>query len=261
VRRVPHHAAHAMTAEKVKATPGSDILPHTIQHHQKRIHGRKRRIWIYLPFYRFFRQGSNGGRRTQLDQRRGRFGTHTVKSAMFDALKVLASIFALYMIRKSWFLGMQEQGFGATSPSHLSRPIAVVIRTRTSQRSSHFYMPLSMDSEAKEEVELVDYGELNIHIFEEDGQQRNIYHDSLQDKGDEGDDSIAAAADDEHDYYYAFDDDAKRNPYIGWDDDKSLQDEKQCRRVNWHRLLLLNCNSFHELGLASNSVADFSLKG
>jgi hypothetical protein len=152
----------------------------------------------------------------------------------------------------------QEQGF-ATFSSRLSRPIAVVIRTRTSHRSSQFYMPLPMKFKAKEEAEYVDYGDLDIHIFEEDGQQRNIYHDFNRDL-DAGDDDSVAAADDEHDYYYAFDDDTKRNPYIGWDDE-NLQNEKQCRRVSWHRLLLLNCNSFHELGLASNAVGDLSMKG
>jgi hypothetical protein len=256
VRRVPH----AMTPEKLKATSSSDILPQTIQQHQKLSRRHKRRIWTHFPCYRFFRRGSNGGRRTQLDQRRGRFGigTATVTSVLFDALKLLASIYALYVLQKWWFLGMQEQGF-ATFSSHLSRPIAVVIRTRTSYRSSRFYMPLPMKSAAKEEAEYVDYGEIDIHIFEEDGQQRNIYHDFNQDLYGGDDDSIAAA-DDEHDYYYAFDDDTKRNPYIGWED-KNLQNEKQCRRVSWHRLLLLNCNSFHELGLATNAIADLSMKG
>jgi hypothetical protein len=255
VRRVPH----AMTADKLRST-SSDILPQTIQQHQKLIHRRKRRIWTISPCYRFFRRGSNGGRRTQLDQRRGRFGfgTATVRNVLFDALKILASIYALYILRKWWFLVTQEQGF-ATFSSRLSRPIAVVIRTRTSHISSQFYMPLPMKFKAKEEAEYVDYGDLDIHIFEEDGQQRNIYHDFNRDL-DAGDDDSVAAADDEHDYYYAFDDDTKRNPYIGWDDE-NLQNEKQCRRVSWHRLLLLNCNSFHELGLASNAVGDLSMKG
>lgn len=255
MRRVPH----AMTAEKLGAD--SDILPQTVQQHQKLIHIRKRRRRMHLPCYRFFRRGSNGGRRTRLDERRGRFGfgTYTIRSVLFEALKVLTSIYALYILTKWWLLGTQQQGFDASTSSHLSRPIAVVIRTHTSQKSSQFYMPLPMKSWAKEEAEYVDYGELDIHIFEEDGQQRNIYHDFNQDL-DGGDDSIEAAADDEHDYYYAFDDDTKRNPYIGWDD-KNLQSEKQCRRVNWHRLLLLNCNSFHELGLASNAVANFSFMG
>jgi hypothetical protein len=238
--------AHALTADKFKAT-GSDILPQTIPVNQKLIRRRKRGSWTCLPCYRFFRR-----------VRRGRFGTYTLRSAMVEALKVLASIYALYMLKKWWFLGTQEQGFGATFPSHLSRPIAVAIRTRTSQRSSQFYMPLPMDDEAEEEGENVDYGELDIHIFEEEGQQRNIYHDFLQDIGGE-DDSIEAG-DDEQDYYYAFDDDEKRNPYIGWED-KDLQNEKKCRRVSWHRLVLINCNSFHELGLASNALEGFSRKG
>jgi hypothetical protein len=171
-------------------------------------------------------------------------------------LKVLASIYALYVLQNGGSLG-RRTGFAAFSP-HLSRPIAVVIRTGSSYRSSQFYMPLPMKASSKEDAEFVDYGELDIHIFEEDGQQRNIYHDFNQDLDAGDDDSIAA--DDEHDYYYAFDDDTKRNPYIGWDD-KNLQNEKKCRRVSWHRLLLLNCNSFHELGLASNTVADLSMKG
>jgi hypothetical protein len=268
VRRV----AHALTADKFKATGSDNILPQTIQESQKPIHRRKRRRQPCLPCYGFFSRGSslgraandasNGGRRTQLDQRRSRFGTHRVRSAMFEALTVIASIYALYILKKWWFPGTQEQGFGATFTSRLSKPIAVVIRTRTtSQRSSQFYIPLPMDSEAEEEEEAENsaYGGLDIHIFEEDGQQRTIYHDFLQDQGG-GDDDSVAAGDDEQDYYYAFDDDTKRNPYIGWED-KELQNEKQCRRVSWHRLLLINCNSFHELGLASNAVGSFSLKG
>jgi hypothetical protein len=249
VRRVPH----AVTAEKFKAT-GSDILPQTIQQHQKLMHRpRKRRIWTYLPCSGLFRRESNGGRRTQLDQRRGHFGfgTYAARTVLFDLLKVLAiSICALCMLEKSGFLGTQD---------YLSRPIAVIIRTRTSHRSSKFYMPLPMKSALKEEAQYVDYGPLILYIMEEDGTQRNIRHDFDQDLG-EGDDDSLAATDDEHDYYYAFDDDTKRNPYIGWED-KDLQNEKQCRRVSWHRLVLLNCNSFHELGIASNTVADFKLKG
>lgn len=239
--------AHALTAEKFKAT-SNDILPQTIQVNQnKLIHRRKRRNWTCLPCYRFF-----------FRVRHGQFGTYTLRSAMVEALKVLAIIYTLYMLKKWWFLGTQEQGFGATFPAYLSRPISVVIRTRTSQRSSQFHMPLQMDAEAEEEAENVDSGELDIRIFEEDGQQRNIYHDFLQDL--DGEDASIAAEDDEHDYYYAFDDDVKRNPYIGWED-KDLQNEKKCRRVSWHRLVLLNCNSFHELGLASDAVVGFSFKG
>jgi hypothetical protein len=252
VRRVPH--ATTTTPEKIKAT-GSDILPQTMQQHQKLMHRRKRRIlWTCLPCSGLFRRGSNGGRRTQLDQRRGGFGfgTYTVRSVLFDLLKVLVmSICALYMLTKSGFLvGTQD---------HLSRPIAVIIRTHTSHRSSKFYMPLPMESALKEEAKYVDYGPLILYIMEEDGKQRNIRHDFDQDLG-AGDDDSVAAGDDEHDYYYAFDDDTKRNPYIGWED-QDLQNEKQCRRVSWHRLVLLNCNSFHELGIASNTVADFKLKG
>jgi hypothetical protein len=130
----------------------------------------------------------------------------------------------------------------------------VVFRTRTSQRSSQFYMPLPMDNEAEEEAENVDHGQLDLRIVEQDGQERNIYDDYLEEE------ESVAEGDDEHDYYYAFDDDTKRNPYIGWED-KNLQYEKQCRRVSWHRLLLLNCNNFHELGIASNAVDSFSSKG
>jgi hypothetical protein len=250
VRRVPH----AVTAEKSKAT-GSGILPQTIQQHQKLMHRRKIRISLYLPCFGLFRRGSNGGRRTQIDQRRGRFGfefgTYTVRCVLFDLLKVLAiSICALSVLKKWGFLGTQE---------HLSRPIAVVIRTRTSHRSSKFYMPLPMESALKEEAQHVDYGPLILYMMEEDGKQRNIHHDFDQDLG-AGDDDSLVVADDDREYYYAFDDDTKRNPYIGWDD-QNLQNEKQCRRASWHRLVLLNCNSFHELGIASNTVADFKFKG
>lgn len=42
------------------------------------------------------------------------------------------------------------------------------------------------------------------------------------------------------------DDDVARNPYIGWEDD-NIQNERHCRRTNWHRDTFLNCNTIHEI--------------
>lgn len=58
------------------------------------------------------------------------------------------------------------------------------------------------------------------------------------------------AREDDVDQYYAFDDDFYRSSYYAYDDDL-IQDERQCRRVGWHRMLNPNCNSMHELGWRS----------
>jgi hypothetical protein len=94
-----------------------------------------------------------------------------------------------------------------------------------------------------------DFGHLQLSILEDFGTARVIYHDSYMDRGR----VHLGQGDDTYDYYYAFDDDIKRNPYIGWSDD-TIQDRKHCRRTSWHRNLLLNCNSFHEFDISSYAL-------
>lgn len=60
-------------------------------------------------------------------------------------------------------------------------------------------------------------------------------------------DTFAEESSPDVDQYYAFDDDYIRSSYVAYDDD-SIQDEKRCRRVSWHRLHFPTCNSMHELG-------------
>jgi hypothetical protein len=91
------------------------------------------------------------------------------------------------------------------------------------------------------EAKHFDHGGLEIKILEEERlrqQRREIYHNFEQLTPDDGDDDM-------DDFYYAFDDDAKRNPLVAWDD-PDIQDQKTCRRTSWHRDLPINCNNLHE---------------
>jgi hypothetical protein len=231
-----------------------DILPRTIQPHQKQSPRRKKGRRRCLSFSRFF---SRGGRRTQLqlDDRRGRVGTTYIsRRGVFQALMILSTMLTLYMFLEWWFVWTQthQDSVRVTFRSQLSRPIALIFPTCQGQRRSKFYLPLPMDPDSQEEAGYVDYDGLFIQVFEEESQHRSIFHDFYEDMG-MGEIVDEADEEDDNDYYYAFDDDVKRNPYIAWDD-PNIQDEKHCRRVSWHRLVLLNCNSFHELSLASNAL-------
>jgi hypothetical protein len=74
-----------------------------------------------------------------------------------------------------------------------------------------------------------------------DAEIRQIMHDPQQsirkeartkNETENDDDSVQS--------YYAFDDDYLRNPYQLWDDDQ-IQDKRRCRRVSWHRFVVLSC--------------------
>lgn len=52
--------------------------------------------------------------------------------------------------------------------------------------------------------------------------------------------------DDSVEPYYAFDDDYLRNTYQLWEDDR-IQDKRKCRRVSWHRFVIL---LLHDLTMA-----------
>ena len=103
-------------------------------------------------------------------------------------------------------------------------------------------------SKFRSRSERPDFGGIDLRIAEERRlrtQERTIYHDYHADIGYA--ETLAEQDDDDEgiESYYAFDDDAKRNPYVEYDDpDMHLQ--KQCRRTNWHRDVPLNCNSLHE---------------
>jgi hypothetical protein len=92
-----------------------------------------------------------------------------------------------------------------------------------------------------------DFGGLDIRFLEFGTSRdygRAIYHDSYEDTGYE--ELWEATDDDENvEYYYAFDDDAKRNPLVMYDD-PDIHLKKTCRRTNWHRQLPITCNTIHE---------------
>ena len=105
-----------------------------------------------------------------------------------------------------------------------------------------------------------DFGGIDLRIAEDPrfrSQPRTVFHDFHADIGyaelwaerDEEDDE----AEDDVESYYAFDDDAKRNPYVEYDD-PDVHLRKQCRRTSWHRDVPLNCNAVHEFDF-SNSVS------
>lgn len=95
-----------------------------------------------------------------------------------------------------------------------------------------------------------DDGDLQIRFLEDmtmRNQTRAIYHDFKDDRGylelvrgPKNDDSV--------EYYYNFDDDAKRDPLIAYNDHE-IHKTKRCRRTSWHRDLLINCNNLHEFDI------------
>lgn len=91
-------------------------------------------------------------------------------------------------------------------------------------------------------------GDLYVDVFEEENQQRAIFHDFRLDRRK---DKVEKSEDIES--YYMFDDDAERNPYMEWEDD-AIKKDKRCRRVSWHRNLPINCNSVHEMDYQGNVV-------
>jgi hypothetical protein len=105
----------------------------------------------------------------QLDHRRGWVG-FDIHYGVFCLMKVLASIYALCIT--------QNGG------SHAGYRLCRIFSPRQGRLRGYSYrFPqiqltclLPMKASSKEDAEFVDYGELDIHIFE-DGQQRNIYHD------------------------------------------------------------------------------------
>jgi hypothetical protein len=91
-------------------------------------------------------------------------------------------------------------------------------------------------------LENVADGRVMFHDFYED-QQLDVIHARLN----------SSANDDNLDYYYDFDDDTLRNPLRGYNDD-TIATTHTCRRTAWHRNNPLNCNLFHELGVAYDST-------
>lgn len=109
-------------------------------------------------------------------------------------------------------------------------------------------------NEKEEKVQVVhwnpDYGGIKVRMIQDDDVPRTIFRhgddlrNSYWSKGD---------GDDEVDFYYLVDDDAARNPYNGFDDDKvkNLKNERSCRKTSWHYDVNLNCNNFHEFDFAN----------
>jgi hypothetical protein len=123
--------------------------------------------------------------------------------------------------------------------------------------STRFHVPAAPCTEFLSEGKGREFGLADLWILEE-FQHRVIYHDF---EGDESPDMHGTArrqrakeADDNIlESYYAFDDDVQRNPYTMYDDD-SIAETHRCRRTALHRRNPLNCNPFHELGIADNAL-------
>lgn len=99
-----------------------------------------------------------------------------------------------------------------------------------------------------------DFGGIELRIAEDirfRSKERIIYHDY---HAEEGYTEMLMEYDDDEviESYYAFDDDAKRNPYVEYDD-PDIHLRKQCRRTSWHRDLPISCNALHEFDFR-NSV-------
>ena len=104
--------------------------------------------------------------------------------------------------------------------------------------------PSPLEHREQEEALDTDYGVLDLRLFLSDGMKRVLYkypRDYQQHTSSSFDDT----SENDIDYYYAFDDDAKRNPYLAYSDE-SVRHSKKCRRTSWHRALPINCNAMHE---------------
>jgi hypothetical protein len=105
------------------------------------------------------------------------------------------------------------------------------------------------------------YGGLVLMMLENAADGRVMFHDLSE---EEQVDIIdlrrnASSNDDNVDFYYNFDDDALRNPARVNNDD-SVAGTRRCRRTAWHRNIPLNCNMFHELGVAYDSTRSKSVE-
>jgi hypothetical protein len=153
--------------------------------------------------------------------------------------------------------------FPAVSPTqvstleHLPSIGTGAFRKSSPLESTRFHVPAAPCTEFLSEGKGREFGLADLWILEE-FQQRVIYHDF---EGDESPDMHGTArrqrakeADDNIlESYYAFDDDVQRNPYTMYDDD-SIAETHRCRRTALHRRNPLNCNPFHELGIADNAL-------
>ena len=100
-----------------------------------------------------------------------------------------------------------------------------------------------------------DFGGIELRIAEDTrfrSKERIIYHDYHANEG-YNEMLLAEQQDDDEviESYYAFDDDAKRNPYVEYDD-PDIHSRKQCRRTSWHRDLPIMCNLLHEFDFPNN---------
>ena len=123
--------------------------------------------------------------------------------------------------------------------------------------NGRFSYPDPLNDDAQKDSKEPDWGRLKINLFLYDDDrsgsvQRSIYHDHREYwsyeklKKQEWDPVTEEEVDPyEEDWYYALDDDVERNPLHAYDDD-NIQNEKRCRRTNWHRDLHINCNTLHE---------------
>ncbi len=109
---------------------------------------------------------------------------------------------------------------------------------------SSFNFPVD-DHFNKELGLFIDFGGLEVTIFEDDGAERHILRDFKQEETNYRDPN--AARDDDVDAYYFFDDDYLRGLDNAADENGAIDKNKRCRKITDHGLNLQNCNEFHQL--------------
>lgn len=139
-----------------------------------------------------------------------------------------------------------------------SKPIQAFFST--SQKSIHTSFedilivekPQKLSEEHTKTAKDIDYGGLNINIFQEkEGDNvRQIRSDPWLTTTDFRDPSIPQ--DDDYETYYAFDDDILRNEFF--ETDLVSMEGKVCRRISEHRINYQTCNTFHETSRLENKI-------
>jgi hypothetical protein len=111
--------------------------------------------------------------------------------------------------------------------------------------------PQKLSKKHAEEGKHVDYGGLDINIFQQEGNNiRQIRQDPWLMTTVFRDPSTPS--DDEYENYYAFDDDVLRNEFF--ETDLVSMEGKVCRRISEHRINYQNCNTFHETSRLENKI-------
>jgi hypothetical protein len=146
-------------------------------------------------------------------------------------------------------------------PSLLSFPYKRQAKHSSGMFPSWINPPNSPGDSFRQMARKSSYGGLVLMMLENVADGRVMFHDFSDEEQVDiiGSRRNASDNDDNVDYYYDFDDDALRNPLRGYDDD-TIASKHRCRRTAWHRNVPLNCNMFHELGVAYDSTRSKSVE-